>query len=50
MRIVFLDVALAIEHNLCRCGPLPEAVTRRLTARLEPPDLREAHRVTVVER
>jgi predicted kinase len=51
VRIVAVDAPLsrAIERNRQRPSPVPEAVIRRLAARAEPPDLTEAHRITIVE-
>jgi putative nucleotidyltransferase with HDIG domain len=48
---VYLDTPpeLAIQRNRQRRTPVPETVIRRLAARAEPPDLTEAHRVTIVE-
>lgn len=51
VRIVVVDAPLSrvIERNRQRPRPVPEAVIRRLAARTEPPDLTEAHRLTIVE-
>lgn len=51
VRIIVVDAPLSrvIERNRQRPRPVPEAVIRRLASRAEPPDLTEAHRITVVE-
>ncbi len=38
-----------LRRNRQRQNPVPEAVIWRLAARVEPPDLTEAHRLTIVE-
>jgi putative nucleotidyltransferase with HDIG domain len=50
VRIVTVDAPLsrAIERNRQRSSPVPETVIRRLASRAEPPDLTEAHRITIV--
>jgi predicted kinase len=50
-QIVYVDAPLdqALQRNRQRPSPVPEAVIRRLAARAEPPDLTEAHRITIVE-
>jgi len=51
VRIVVVDAPLSrvIERNRQRPSPVPEAIIRRLASRAEPPDVTEAHRITVVE-
>jgi predicted kinase len=50
VRIVVADAPLSqvLARNRQRPHPVPEAVIRRLAARAEPPDLTEAHHITVV--
>lgn len=51
VRIVYREAPLAeaLRRNRQRPRPVPEAVIRHLAARAEPPDLTEAHRLTIVE-
>lgn len=51
VRIIYLDAPLApiLERNRGRRAAVPERIIRRLATRTEPPDLTEAHGVTVVE-
>lgn len=51
VRIVYIDAALetTLARNQQRSAPVPEQVIRRLAAKAEPPDLREAHVVEWVE-
>jgi predicted kinase len=47
LRIVYLDAPFdtILERNRGRANPVPEAVIERLLAKVEPPDLTEAHTV-----
>jgi putative nucleotidyltransferase with HDIG domain len=51
VRIVATDapLELVLQRNRQRAEPVPEAVIRRLAARVEPPDLTESHTLTIVE-
>ncbi|GAB4112973.1 MAG: AAA family ATPase [Roseiflexaceae bacterium] len=50
LRIIYFDVPpqIAIERNHRRPHPVPDLVIRRLAARIEIPDLREAHSLHMV--
>jgi putative nucleotidyltransferase with HDIG domain len=49
-QIVYLDAPLerVLQRNLQRATPVPETVIRRLAARAEPPDLTEAHTLSII--